>query len=667
LIQEPAVEKSERIKIWVGAGALLWVVAVVLMYYISHKPITPEFILNLGQTVWRLMVSTAVIVLSGSMGSLMMTSQTLPRLTRAALQAGLGIGLLALGMLIIGSLMGVSKWMGWAVFALLAVFFRRARAWLANWRDLGELWRSSDGFGRWVGGLCAGLMVLVLAVAVAPPLWFDALSTHLLLPQAYLNNGRITYLPWQVMSGMPQNAEMIYLLAMLLADGPAATTVGWAFGVMAMAGGLGYLSERLGPRPAWVGLAALTSGYSMVMLTAAGYVDWLALWFGLGVLVLLDDWRQNGGVRSLALAGIFTGLAVGTKYTAGVIALAGLGSLAWHAWKRHEAFLARALPYGLWALAAAMPWFIKNWITTGNPIYPFFFGGGAMTELRMAVWQNVPVYGNWLDIIFLPVRATYLGLEGAGGYMVALGPLLLGLGALAWLGRERRSQVQTGSLENAVWMALIGLIIWALGNQYSGRLIQTRYYFALFPAFAALAGFGFWGVSRLNLGQVRLGRVVSVFVLLALTLNLLEVGTQVIRQDALRSALGLRSEEDYVADNLGWYQRAMWGVRELPDDARVLMLYEARGYYCAPKCIADEVLDRWKGDRDTNQTTPDILQAWHEQGITHVLAYTTGMNFLKTAGDPNHTPDDITALETLLATLPDPVDYGGTYALYTLP
>jgi len=34
--------------------------------------------------------------------------------------------------------------MGWAVFALLAVFFRRARAWLANWRDLGELWRSSD-------------------------------------------------------------------------------------------------------------------------------------------------------------------------------------------------------------------------------------------------------------------------------------------------------------------------------------------------------------------------------------------------------------------------------------------------------------------------------------------------------------------------------------------
>ena len=43
------------------------------------------------------------------------------------------------------------------------------------------------------------------------------------------------------------------------------------------------------------------------------------------------------------------------------------------------------------------------------------------------------------------------------------------------------------------------------------------------------------------------------------------------------------------------------------------------------------------------------------------------MNFLKTAGDPNHPPEDIAALEALLAELPPPVDYGGTYALYPLP
>ncbi|HQN43018.1 MAG TPA: hypothetical protein PLA25_02710 [Anaerolineaceae bacterium] len=661
------MEKSERIKVWVGAAALLWVVAVVLMYYVSHKPITPEIVLNLGRLAWRLVVAASIITLGGALGSLLLPGKTLPPLTRAALQAGLGVGLLALVMLMVGALVGVHTLMGLAVFALLGIFFRRARAWLANWRALGDLWHASDGFGRWVGGLCAALLALALVVALAPPLWFDSLSTHLLLPQAYLDNGRVAYLPWQVMSGMPQNAEMIYLLAMLLGGGPAATTVGWAFGLLALAGWLGYLADRLGPRPAWVGLAALTAGYSMVMLTAAGYVDWLALWFGLGVLVLLDDWRQNGGGHTLALAGVFAGLAVGAKYTAGVIALAGLGALAWHTWKRRDAFIPRALTFGLWALAAALPWFVKNGLTTGNPIYPFFFGGGAMTDLRMAVWQNVPVYGNWLDILFLPVRATYLGLEGAGGYMVALGPLLLGLGALAWLGRGRRTAAQTASLENAAWIAVLGLLIWTLGNQYSGRLIQTRYYFALFPAFAALAGFGFWGISRLNLSQVRLGRVVSAFVLLALVLNLIEVSTQVIRQDALRAALGLRSEADYVADNLGWYQRAMWGIQALPEDARVLLLYEARGYYCAPTCIADEVLDRWKGDRDTYQTTAGILQAWQEQGITHVLAYTTGMNFLKTAGDPNHPPEDIAALEALLAELPPPVDYGGTYALYPLP
>ena len=142
------MEKSERIKVWVGAGALLWVVAVVLMYYVSHKPITPEIVLNLGRLAWRLVVAASIITLGGALGSLLLPGKTLPPLTRAALQAGLGVGLLALVMLMVGALVGVHTLMGLAVFALLGIFFRRARAWLANWRALGDLWHASDGFGR---------------------------------------------------------------------------------------------------------------------------------------------------------------------------------------------------------------------------------------------------------------------------------------------------------------------------------------------------------------------------------------------------------------------------------------------------------------------------------------------------------------------------------------
>ncbi len=661
------MEKSGWRKVLLGMMGLLWFIAIVAMYYVSHKPVTPQVVLNIGLMLWRLTVPAAIISVGGALGSFFLKGVTLNPLTRLALQAALGLGILAVSVLAVGAFIGINWMMGASIFIMLLVLFKRARAWWANWRGLAEMWRTSDGFGRLIAACSAVLMLFTLIVALAPPLWFDALSTHLLLPQSYLADGRVTYLPWQVMSGMPQNVEMLFALAMSLAGAQAATTLCWGFSLLAVLGLLGYLNTLVGMRAAWVAVAALLAGYSTLMLSASGYVEWLALLFGLGVLVMLDDWRQRGESKALLFAGIFTGLAVGTKYTAGIVAFAGLAALIWHIYKRKAPLIPNAACYGLSAVAAALPWFIKNWITTGNPIYPFFFGGGAMTDLRMQVWQNVPTFGNWLDIVFLPIRATSLGLEGAAGYMSAIGPLLLAFGALAWLGREKRSTQQTASLENAAWIGLIGLAGWALGNQYSGRLIQTRYYFSLFPAFATLAGFGYWGLSRLNLGPLRLRRVMGIFVPLVLVFNLLEAGTQTIKQDALRAAVGLRSEADYVADNLGWYQPAMWGARDLPVSSSVLLLYEARGYYCAPVCVADEVLDRWKGDLDTYQTYEAVIRAWREQGFTHVMAYTAGMEFLRTAGDPNHPPEDMDRLDELLDQLDEVQDFGRVYTLYLLP
>ena len=657
------MEKSRWGKWLAGGLALVWFVGMVAMYYVSHKPADGDFLISFGMMLWRLLVAALMLSAGGALGSLVYRGERQHPLTVLSLQAALGLGFISLAALVIGSF-----WIPiLAVFALDLILLRRVRTWWAKWRGLAELWRESDTFGRGLGVVLTGLLLTTLTVALAPPLWFDSLSTHLLLPQAYLNDGRVSYLPWQVMSGMPQNAEMLYTLAMAAGGAPAATTLGWGFALLAVLGLLGYLFNRLGSRPAWVGAAALLCGYSTLMLSASGYVEWLALWFGLGVLVLLDDWRQAGEKRSLVLAGVFIGLAVGTKYTAGVVALAGLAALAWHAWKRKSNLLKSATLLGFSGLAAALPWFIKNWITTGNPVYPFFFGGGAMTDLRMQVWQNVPIYGNWLDIVFLPLRATYLGMEGASGYMAAIGPLLLGLGALAWLGRSGRSPEQTASLENAAWIAVTGLLVWVAGSQYSGRLIQTRYYFSLFPAFAVLAAYGYRGAARVSLGPLRLRRVLELFIPLILIFTWMETGTQVTRQDALRAALGLTSEADYVADNLGWYQPAMWGVKELPAGSRVLLLYEARGYYCAPVCTADEVLDRWKGDLDTYGNNDAVIQAWRQQGFTHVMAYTAGREFLRTAGDPNHPPEDMDRLDKLLTQLSQVEDYGGVYALYRLP
>lgn len=236
------------------------------------------------------------------------------------------------------------------------------------------------------------------------------------------------------------------------------------------------------------------------------------------------------------------------------------------------------LLYGLAALAVGGAWFIKNLITTGNPFYPFFLTGGAMDAVRLQVYQHLPAWGGWLDL--LPMRATYLGLEGADGYSFAPGMLLLGLGGLAWLLVLRRPAEPPAAAEEAEsWgaalfataglLALAGVVLWTLGNQYSGYIIQTRFYISIFPAFAVLAAAGDVGLRRTRLSTVRLGRIGAAIILMALSLNCLEVGLAGLRHGAPQTALGLKTADAYLADALGWYQPAMQAVSALPEGQRV--------------------------------------------------------------------------------------------------
>ena len=67
------------------------------------------------------------------------------------------------------------------------------------------------------------------------------LMYHLALPDAYLRQARVSYLPWHAMSGMPQTTELLYAWAMALGGPQAAAALGWTFGLVSMLGLLGLL------------------------------------------------------------------------------------------------------------------------------------------------------------------------------------------------------------------------------------------------------------------------------------------------------------------------------------------------------------------------------------------------------------------------------------------
>jgi hypothetical protein len=695
-------------KIFFPLIALLWLLFVIVLYYSGHKPAEPEQFLALLTVVWRLAVVALLSALAGGLGARIWKGATFHPLTRLALQVGLGFGLLGLGVLAVGATVGLPFWLPWLALIILVVVLRKSiLSWLSNWQALGELWRESGPFERVLAGLLGVIFLVTLGVALAPPVHFDSLTYHFAMPNAYLRDGRVGYLAWIVMSGMPQNAEMLYTWAIALGGDPAAAVLCWSFGLLSALGLWGILRQGLNRRAAWVGVVALLAGFTPAWLLSGGYVDWLVFLLALGALALLIAWREDGSPHSLLLAGLFTGLAVGSKYTSAFLALAGVAVLVWHTWKQPRVFFKAALTYGLMALAVALPWFLKNILSTGNPFYPFFFLGGAMTPVRLQVYQHLPAWGNWLDFIFLPVRATYLGFEAGDGYMFAPGVLLLGLGALAWLawkespptppyqrgqesppippskgGQESATHVfsyplyqgggggdSSSSLylfSTAAILSISGLLLWALGNQYSGNLIQTRYYFSIFPAFAILAAFGDWGLCRLQFGPVRMGRLAAALILLALSFTTIEVTLAGLRNGAPQAALGLKTQETYLAETLGWFQPALKAIRELPEGQRVQLIYEPRSLYCAPRCLPDEILDRWKRAWLSLGDAGAIRQSFRQEGITHLLVYSDGVKFLLENADPHHPPSDLEALEAFLSALPAPVSFGDVYKLYSL-
>ncbi len=655
---------------------LLWFVVILIGYYAGHKPFAPELAAGLGVALWRLLAAGLLLCLMGGAGAfLLRRAPTLAfhPLLLAALHGALGWGVVALAVLLLGVSIGLARPLLWALPLIALVLLRKfVRIWLLEVAALIELWRESGRFERWIAALVAAALLSVLLVALAPPTTYDALLYHLAMPDAYLRAGRVEYLPWLAMTGMPQTVEMVYTLALAWGGLPLAVVMGWSLGLLVSLGMLGWLRFRFEPRAAWAGLAALFAGSTLVSALAWGYVDWAGMLFGLGCLALLDAWRERGADELLVWAGIFAGLAFSAKYTAGNLVLVAGGVLLWHVWRRRARLIPAGLRFGLGFLIPPLPWLLKNAIATGNPFYPLFFPSGAMTPLRQMVYQSGPAWGDWRDVLFLPLRAALSGIQGFEGYDFSMGPLLLGFGALAWLGYRALDARQRGTFETAAAAGLMGWVVWALSNLRSGYLIQTRMYLAIFPALAALAALGFCALAGMTLstgraGTLRLGRVLAGLVLFVLGLNLLQTGVAGLQKGAPQVLLGIKSAEEYLADNLGWYYPAAQAALSLPEGSRVLLLLEARSLYCAPVCRPDEILDRWKrAEADYGSDASAIRSAWQAEGFTHVLVSRAGLAFFRETPDVHHSAEEMLRLDAFLATLPAPQSFGDAYALYPL-
>jgi hypothetical protein len=362
--------------------------------------------------------------------------------------------------------------------------------------------------------LSAVLAVLSLLLCALPPdgnEW-DALAYHLAFPKLYLQAGRMVEIPFMHQSYFPPLQDMLYLWGLSVAGESAAKVTHWAVGMLTVLGAAGFLQRR-GVSGAW-GAVLILGAPAFLWQMFSAYADLAtALYASLGMFALAYA-VQEGNRRWLWLSGALMGFALATKYTALLTAgLWGLVGLVWLVRAGQARLLPTLVGAGLLAAAIGAPWYIRNALWTGNPVYPFayeIFGGKNWSQAQADAYRNDQLkFGLGREPAQLLLAPWNLAANPAPfadpigarvGERVFLLPSL-GVGVLAmpslWL---------SGGLTQGAGYLLAFVGLHTVGWFY--LMQQVRYWLLLLPI---LAGGGLASVGRAGeLGAVELCRVARV-------------------------------------------------------------------------------------------------------------------------------------------------------------
>lgn len=661
--------KSKRWEITLLFGLVLWVFIVLGGYYYYHKPINAVMLAAPALGLLDIFIIILFAGLAGGIGRRLLQAGEIPVLERSALQFALGLGMIGFAWLAAG-LLSLYRY-PLAVLVLLAgvILLRRdVLGWFSGYGAMKYAWQHAARLEKLLAAATAILLLYQLFVALAPPVKWDALTYHLQLPRLYINEGRFFFTPDNPYWGHPQLVEMLYTFAMSTHRAETAALLGWSAGVIFLAGLYGFTNtqlSRLRGAPVsgtagWIAVTGVVAGATFRYLLGWSYADLFSALFGLAALAAFFEciaWRSAGW---FLWAAVFCGLALGTKWTAGVLVLGIFGAALLY---RRQAGISfkTVLAGGGIVLLMVLPWLGKNLLFTGSPLYPYFFGTAYYDATRTAAFNQAPAaVDGWMHIL-APFTITWAGLDTMAGFSTDIGPLLLLFAVPGLVVYRGDLRTRTAAILLAICLAAI-----AIGGLRYEYLLQTRLYYAALPAFAAACGWGWDWLQSQVLQQVRLRRIFSAVILLVIALVFWQESYDTARLAPAGVFLGTQSRQQYLENTIGYTIIAMQKLETLPQDARILMLWEPRGLYAPLNARPDLWIDRWQTDRRAYGSAEAVLQHWKNEGYTHLLVLQKGLELIQPS-EGQAPSENWLAFQDLPGLLPPPDPVGDLYLLYTLP
>ena len=479
-------------------------------------------------------------------------------------------------------------------------------------RDFYVSTEHTDGWGKLMIVCLVLAALLNLAGALAPPFEYDELEYHLGALADYQRAGRIVFLPYNVYSNMPQLTEMLYLLGRATTSDIAAKLLHWSFGVLGALAVYG-LAQRLWSKAAGLTAAALCYCTPFVQdLGQTARVDLATAFFAtlaFGALVL---WMEEDQAKLAWLSALCAGATVATKWAAIPVVL--LPAILVLAFRRRFSLLAA---FCILAVAMVLPWLMKNWLLAGNPVYPLLYAWfphpyWSAEQAMVLTAKHAPTFGWGTPWRFLGLLWKYSFAEPG-----AVPLLLMTMPLVVLVPRAEPAAKRMG------WLFVGACVSW-----YCFTFRPWRFLFPAFGVAAVAAAFAIGKLGRNTL--VRIAVCVSVGVVLGISLAQLALDDLVDTENPghvppqmnfVRYALGQFTRDEFIARmGKGVLEPVIWMNENLPKDAKVLYVGEARAYYAKQPVWWSTAFDQHPLSAMSREakTPAELLAALRAQGITHV-------------------------------------------------
>jgi len=475
----------------------------------------------------------------------------------------------------------------------------------------------TDGVGRGTVGLGVLIALAVLAAALGaltPPHHFDALAYHLTAPARALQTGWLVPQPDVPYGNLPLTMELLYGIGLAFGSDAFAQLLHLAFGLLTAVTLWALACRAFDRATAWLAVALFLGTPLVTVWARVANIDLpLSCFLLLAVLAIVRVGESSAkeARRWALLAGVWGGLALGTKYQA-LFAVPILALLLTvdavrvrRGWR--EVLVRLALFCGPLLLIAA-PWYLKNWLLLANPLWPLFVGGQGFDKLSVELTdyfsRGMAISPRTaLGYALLPLRVYTRGSIEAP--LTILNPLYLLLPLLLLL-PARRAVLYPLAMSGGI------AIGWALGFQ------ELRY---LLPICAPLS-LAAATVLRAGLRGPMLRRAVLPALYLA---TLLGMGTTLLHVGAdrpLAVIMGFESRDAYLRQNLAtgptYRATSFLGARLQPGE--IVRFFDDAQIYYVPYRTETDHLDVALIRLMISSPTPEAaLATLRADGVTYLV------------------------------------------------